>query len=146
MNKQADVPAAAPENWQPVACACERCRDMCARSTCLPTPAGARELIRQGFGPRLASYRFAPDPQTLAFVGPAPRGQEGARDLMHTMSGACTFFDGERCELHALGLKPLEGQLALHDRPWQAVRLHICSTWKGKQFDSVLAMLERSAP
>lgn len=119
---------------------------MCATSTCLPTPEGARELIRRGFGPRLASYRFAPDPQTLAFVGPAPKGREGARNLMHTMGGACTFFDGEHCELHALGLKPLEGQLALHDRPWQVVRLHICSTWKGKQFDSVLAMLERSAP
>ena len=125
----------------PLQCDCPKCAAMCANSTCLPTPEEARALIRAGYGSRLATYRFQPDPERWAFVGPAPKGQEGARDLPHTMAG-CTFFDGKHCELHDLGLKPLEGRLAHHTRPWQPIRLHMATHWKGKQFQSVLAMLE----
>lgn len=124
----------------PITCACDRCRDACARSTCLPTPDEARALIRAGLGDRLATYEF--DGQR--FVGPAPKGQEGARGLWHTRhEGGCTFFDGRHCELHARGLKPLEGRLAHHDRPWLPVRLHVMAHWRGKQFESVDKALYR---
>ncbi len=129
--------------WVPVSCDCAQCQAMCNSSTCLPTPQEARELVRRGYGPRLATYRFMPDPARLAVLGPAPRGQEGAQDLPHTQAGPCTFFQDGLCELHALRLKPLEGRLAHHSIPWQPVRLHLLSHWKGRQFDSVASAWRR---
>ena len=112
---------------QPVTCACARCRAMCEFSTCLPTEAEAQQLIDAGYGDRLATYRWPDSPR--AVTGPAPKGKEG-QTLATTMSGACTFRlpDG-RCELHDLGLKPLEGRLALHNRPWQMVRTEVLRHW-----------------
>lgn len=128
---------------KPATCSCGDCRSMCEHSTCLPTPDEARALIRAGHGARLATYAFAPDPSKLRFVGPAVRGSEGGRGLAHTRGGACTFYADGKCSLHDAGLKPLEGRLALHDRPWLPVRMHVAATWKGRQFDSVLAALHR---
>lgn len=128
---------------QPITCACKQCASMCEHSTCLPTPAEARELIRRGFADRLATYRFWPQPDKLAFVGPAPAGKEGA-DLSTTKQGACTFYVNGLCELHALGLKPLEGRLAHHDRPWLPIREHVAGQWRGMQFVSVKAALSRT--
>lgn len=111
-------------------CACQKCRAMCAHSTCLPTPDEARELIRRGYGPRLAAYHFE-----IEVVGPAPAGMEGRLDLRHTRYGACTFRTPDGlCELHELGLKPLEGREAHHDKPWLPVRLHVATFWTPDQF------------
>jgi hypothetical protein len=127
----------------PVSCNCAQCQAMCNSSTCLPTPQEARELLRRGYAERLATYRFMPDPAQLAVLGPAPRGQEGAEDLPHTQAGPCTFFHNGLCELHDLRLKPLEGRLAHHSIPWQPVRMHLLSHWKGRQFDSVTTAWRR---
>lgn len=128
----------------PIECDCPKCASLCAHSTCLPTPSEARDLIRAGYASRLATYKFTPSADLPAFVGPAPKGKEGARDLMHTREG-CTFFDGKHCELHVLGLKPLEGKLAHHTRPWEPIRFHVMQHWKGKQFYSVEAMLSKAS-
>lgn len=122
-----------------ITCACERCKGMCAGSTCLPTPDEARRLIRAGYATRLATYHFA----GLSFVGPAPAGREGALNLTHTRYGACTFFREGLCELHDKGLKPLEGRIAHHDRHWLDVRLEVEQHWRGRRFDSVLAALRK---
>lgn len=89
----------------------------------------------------MATYRFMPDPQQMHVTGPAPKGREGARELHHTMR-ECTFFVGGLCELHADGLKPMEGRIALHDRPATAVRALVLSHWRGKQGDSVAKRLD----
>ena len=124
----------------PVECDCPTCRRMCASSTCLPTPAQALGLIERGFAGQLATYAFEPDPKSLRCVGPAPRGQEGARNLPHTRAGPCTFHVNGGCELHGIA-KPLEGQLAQHDRPWLPIRLHIMASWTREEFDGVVAAL-----
>lgn len=124
----------------PADCACSACQAMCAGSTCMPTVAEARTLIRAGYGPRLARY----EPRGTAehaFVAPAPKGLENTV-LKTTNSGQCTFFSGGGCELHALGLKPLEGRLARHDRPWPLVRKQVYLDWVGKRYASVVARLE----
>lgn len=126
-----------------VDCACPECVAMCAHSTCLPTPDEALALIDAGYAHRLATYRFWPDRTNMAVVGPAPGGLEGARDLMHTQR-RCTFFDGQHCELHACGLKPLEGRLAHHAKPWRPLRLHLIKQWQHQHFETVTARLERS--
>lgn len=128
----------------PIACNCSVCRAMCEGSTCLPTPEGARALIRAGLGDRLASYAFHTDQGLQRFIGPAPAGMEGGRELPDTRRGRCTFKTAEGCELHAGGLKPQEGQLAHHDRHWLPIRMEVCRTWRGRQFDSVMAALDRN--
>jgi hypothetical protein len=116
---------------------------MCEDSTCMPTPDEARALIRAGYGARLATYQVQPDPERFAWVGPAPAGSEGARGLPDSKRG-CTFHVGGRCELHNLGLKPWEGRMAHHSRAWQPIRLAAMRSWRGKQFVSVLATLDRT--
>lgn len=103
-------------------------------------------MILAGYGARLATYRFEPDPAALACVGPAPAGKEGARDLATSRTNAgCTFFDGKHCTLHNLGLKPLEGRLAHHTRAWVGVRLEVLKHWRGRRFESVVTMLDKDA-
>ena len=120
-------------------CSCAECRQMCERSCCLPTPDEARALIRAGHGARLSRYSFPAG----RVIGPSPAGMEGA-DLTDTNHGACTFYRGGLCELHDAGLKPLEGRLAGHGKPWLPIRQHVVSHWRGKRFESVSAMLGRS--
>jgi hypothetical protein len=96
---------------------------MCERSACLPTPREAAMLIDRGYGARLARYAAH-----IACVGPAPQGSEGK--TVHSTNGRCTFFDGVRCELHALGLKPLEGRIAHHDRDWRVTRSTVLRHWR----------------
>ncbi len=108
---------------------------MCRHSACLPTPDEARTLIKAGYGPRLARYEWTTDIPNA--IGPALKGFEG--HILHlTKGGPCTFhLEDGRCELHALGLKPLEGRLAHHDRNWMAVRAQVLKTWLGKRYESV---------
>lgn len=114
---------------------------MCQTSTCLPTPEQVHALVRRGLGARLATFAFAPDPERYRCIGPAPAGQEGSRGLSHTRAGPCTFFKSGHCELHEDG-KPLEGQLARHDRPWLPIRLHVLEQWTRSAFDSARAALD----
>ncbi len=120
-----------------VSCDCEACQGMCANSTCLPTPEQVRSLVKAGYANRLATYTWG----GRHYIAPAPKGMEGGRDLESTILGACTFFDGKHCEIHSI--KPLEGQLADHDRHWQPIRLYVMAQWKGKQCDSVLKALDK---
>lgn len=110
----------------------------------MPTPDEARDLIRAGYGERLATYRFEWRGQVFRLVGPAPAGHEGSRDRPDTLVGPCTFLRNGKCELHEPGLKPSEGRLASHDRDPFPIRLSVANTWTGKRIDSVLAALERS--
>ena len=124
----------------PIACNCPTCRRMCESSTCLPTPDEALALVARGLGHRLATFAFEPDPAKYRCVGPAPAGQEGARDLSHTRSGPCTFYRDGGCELHDSG-KPLEGRLAHHDRPWLPIRMQVLGEWKPKLYSATVSVL-----
>lgn len=112
--------------FKPVECSCHQCQAMCANSVCLPTPKEVGQLVKQGYGNRLATYQF--DSNSL-YQAPATVGYEN-KILPRTNMGACTFFKNGKCELHDLGLKPLEGRLAHHSRPWQLVRLEVIKHWK----------------
>ena len=127
--------------FTPAECTCASCQAMCMESTCMPTPAEARALMRAGHALRLARYEPRGTDEH-AFVAPAPRGLEGAT-LRTTNSGRCTFLSAGRCELHGSGLKPMEGRLALHDRPWPLVRKQVYVTWSGRRYASVRAMLDK---
>lgn len=47
--------------------------------------------------------------------------------------GCCVFLVNDRCALHKHGLKPTEGRIARHDRPWQAARGYVLSLWVGRE-------------
>lgn len=125
-----------------VECACDQCKAMCAHSVCLPTPEGARALILAGYGHRLSIYKFSPFDDSFSFVAPATVGHEG-KILPRTNAGQCTFFKEGKCELHDKNLKPFEGRIARHDRPWKEIRFEAMQSWKGKAFESVRATLLR---
>ena len=97
---------------------------MCETSTCLPTPQEAAALQAR-FPERMAEYVFS-----RTVIAPAPAGREGqGLPLCSTNLGRCTFRSAEGCELHALGLKPMEGRLAHHDRNTDAVRMSVLAHW-----------------
>lgn len=109
---------------QPISCNCEKCQRMCEGSTCLPTPQEAAVLVSR-FPGRMAEYVFS-----KTVTAPAPAGREGqGLPLCSTNLGRCTFRSVEGCELHELGLKPMEGRLAHHDRDTHAVRMSVLATW-----------------
>lgn len=129
-------------NLAPISCRCPKCRAMCSHSVCLPTPKEARELLRRGYALRMAVYQFKPGSDSDSYVGPATKGRED-EVLNRTNYGACTFHKDGLCELHDLGLKPLEGRATHHDRDWREARLQVVKTWKGKAFESVSSQLNR---
>ncbi len=112
---------------------------MCAHSTCLPTPDEAKKLIDAGYGDRLARYEWQGCGWAVPnAVGPAPKGKAG-KTLSTTQAGECTFrLEDGRCELHDKGLKPLEGRLARHDRPWQPIRIEVLRHWVGHDPEALL--------
>lgn len=88
-------------------CSCNTCQDMCKRAPCLGTPDEMLTLIKKGYADRLQRGTWAagrqygiPDVDLIVL----PKYDE--------QKGACTFFSEGKCELHDLGLKPLEGRLA----------------------------------
>lgn len=121
---------------QPIQCQCETCRSMCEHSTCLPTPDEARALIRAGHGGRLARYEFLDGSKV---IGPAPANHDGS--ILDMTDRGCAFYRDGKCELHDAGLKPTEGRLAHHSRPWRPIRLSVLATWKGKRYESMVKRL-----
>lgn len=120
-------------------CACASCVFACKVSPCSPTLADAARLILEGYGPRLMLAAN----QGVLMLLPAVGGFEGASapatTLRHVFPpvwgrGRCSFLTEKGlCELHAPGLKPLEGRLASHapsaPGEGEAVGALIVRTW-----------------
>jgi hypothetical protein len=115
---------------------------MCATSVCVPTPDEARSLIRRGFGKQLARYKFNPHNDDQSVIAPKTVGHDEILDS--TTVGGCVFHKDGLCELHELGLKPLEGRLAHHTREPTHIRLHVLRQWAGKRYQRVAAALEKA--
>jgi hypothetical protein len=96
-------------------CACAICAGFCKNKPCWTTEAEARALIVAGFSDRLMLEWWDEDDGTsLEFLVPAIVGYESKRSP-DVPTGRCTFLTADdKCELHALGLKPLEGRVAYH--------------------------------
>lgn len=136
-----------PEETQ---CACETCVSCCQRP-CWGTPAEAQRLIDAGLGDRLQNDWWCAD-HDIDLLCPASQGSEGDDAPEYVASGLfgwllppvlipCTFLTADgRCELHALGLKPLEGRVAYHDGPHEGVHEAIAQAWDN---DDARALVER---
>lgn len=104
-----EIPDTAP-------CTCETCEKMCERP-CWLRPAEAKALIQAGYGRRLmADYWVNADGPDTWLLSCALKEYE-SRTAPFWPAGklGCTFWLNGRCELHALGLKPLEGRVHDHE-------------------------------
>lgn len=135
-------------------CDCWFCVSGCTRHPCRPTPAEAQALIHAGYGFRLMQEEWQYDklmdspfiekPKnregSIYLLLPAIRGSEG-RVAPWFPVGRCTFLtiDG-KCELHSLGLKPIEGRKVICDQKnkgtlqqQQAVHKLVVQTWNNRK-------------
>lgn len=108
---------------------------MCERRPCWPTPDEAKRIKDAGFGDRLMIDYWVESPTDIKIECPAIVGYEGLNAPFIPV-GRCTFLKDGLCELHDLGLKPLEGRVAscqgtVEDS--QAVRDFIVSEWRNNQ-------------
>lgn len=114
---------------------------MCRRSPCFPDPEGVVRLISAGYKDHLrVSWHPAPlhgQPfiwPLIAPIGiPGPYGQQ------------CIFFTSEgKCELHDKGLKPIEGQVAIHNLEDGGLRKAVCFKWVSPLGIEVMKQFEDS--
>ena len=123
-------------------CACDKCKAMCVRP-CAPTPFEAIKIINAGFGDRFSYYDKWNRKGDYYYLRPAKKGEEGLRESSIYSSCnqywklKCTFQDEITglCELHDLGLKPIEAKIAFHDDKKEHNTLHdrIVSAWNNQK-------------
>lgn len=99
-------------------CTCSACEAMCENTPCWGTPEEIKAIIDAGHGHRLMlDYRENPSVglEYILILTPAVDGRQG-RNSPFFPKGRCAFFNSKRrCDLHAAGLKPLEGRVAIHN-------------------------------
>ena len=84
---------------------------MC-RAPCSGTPHDMELLIEAGYANRLMYDDWCDGERMLK---PALKGYEGeTAPFIIATKGGCTFWKDNKCELHELKLKPLQGKLAHH--------------------------------
>ena len=84
---------------------------MC-HSPCCGTTEDINKLMDAGYADRLMLDDLAGGPH---MIKPALKGFEGNRSPWAVQSNeGCTFWKDGKCELHDLGLKPIQGKLAFH--------------------------------
>jgi len=122
-------------------CRCKECVGMCKRYPCWPLPKEAKELILRGFGEKLMLDNFEGKWEILC---PAMKGYEGKRipNSAGIIPNCCTFLTNDLCDLHDLGLKPLEGReisckSSLEER---GVHTKIAMEWITKEGEEVVTL------
>lgn len=92
-------------------CDCEKCSFMC-HAPCCGTPEDMQKLIDAGYAKRLMLDDLPGGPDCIK---PALKGYEGIQSPWDVASReGCTFWKDGKCELHSLGLKPIQGKLSHH--------------------------------
>lgn len=94
-------------------CSCPKCVKMCEGRPCWGTPAEIQKIIDAGHGNRLMlDWWENASADEIRIVAPAIVGYEGKKAPYWPM-GRCAFLNEKSlCDLHDLGLKPLEGRAA----------------------------------
>jgi len=129
-------------------CSCDTCKKMCDRP-CWPTPEEVEELVKKGFGKRLMldwwQRCFSDD---IMLVSPALIGfEQRMAPSLHPIGG-CTFQNSDGlCELHQIGLKPIEGRLASCKRQNNGYDLHkaVSELWDSDKGREVVKLWKMEA-
>jgi hypothetical protein len=112
-------------------CSCEVCLAYCQRPGWW-TVREAEAAVAAGLATRMM-LEMAPD-RSFGVLAPAFAGNEGDFALDRFKDRGCTFLREERCELHAIGLQPLECRFCHHDRPGQGPACHdaVAGDWNSE--------------
>ncbi len=102
-------------------CGCATCLAYCMRPGWW-TVEQAAKAIDAGYGGRMM-LEMAPE-RTFGVLSPAVRGSEVQFAPNLYAQQGCTFLNGEICELHGTGHKPLECSCVRHDLPGLGPRCH----------------------
>lgn len=116
---------------KPVVCRCKECRSQCESTPCIGTPLDIKRLVDNGYADRLVVTYNA----SAMLLGQLDHPVKMiATDFR---GGKCPFFTaGRLCELHDLGLKPLEGRLSHHSTnignflPRRSIAINILREWE----------------
>ena len=132
-------------------CSCTVCRHMCERRPCWGTPEDIKKILDYGFGLRLMRDYWSggvnTDVGSIDIISPAIVGCEGG-SAPSWPSGRCTFLTDEGlCELHDLGLKPIEGRAAHHDTiaqgPHPDLHRMVAALWETEDGQAVVTEWHR---
>lgn len=107
-------------------CSCKTCANMCKQSICLGTPSDILELVKAGYGDKLAPTLWAAG--RVAGIPHIPMVQ-----IIQKQDNSCLLFKNGKCTLHEAGLKPTEGVLAHHSntrvKPEHHLSVVVAQTW-----------------
>lgn len=127
----------------PSECDCEKCSNMC-HAPCCGTVEDIQNLIDHGFGDRLMLDDWE-DAEIM--IKPALKFSESQTAPYNTASElGCTFWIDGKCELHNIGLKPLQGKLAHHsldDESWNYISKVIRKSWQSEKANSLIKKWEK---
>ena len=119
-------------------CSCDTCKQMCMHP-CWPTPQEAQKLIDTGFGGKMMADYWIGDYGNIYILCPASKGY-GGKTAPFNVWGKCELQDGYgMCALHDLGLKPLEGVMAMHDVPNREIHEEIAMMWNNNLGEEMVA-------
>lgn len=105
---------------------------MCLNSPCFGTPEDINKLV-------LAGYKDSLGP--ILWIDRQWNGLWPTVSPLKTGNGCIFLTDNGLCSLHNVGLKPLEGRVAIHDNPDpKKLRRQICFTWVNQSGFDVLNM------
>lgn len=125
------------KKYRETVCACKICKSMCKSAPCWPTPAEARKLIKAGYGDKL----MLENRRNLFLLSPAMEYYEGKTAPLPFVEGRCVFLTtAGKCNLHKIGLKPVEGRLADCTNDAQDdLRTLVLKTWDNKTGQNLAA-------
>ena len=106
-------------------CSCQRCVQACKNSPCFPSPSEAMQL-GMTYGNKMAYTKYIDQETGRHTILLAPLLEKDG----------CVFLRNNLCQLHDLGLKPVEGRITNHDQTYEqamATRRHVCDMWQDYQ-------------
>lgn len=122
----------------PSECDCDVCSQMC-HTPCCGTPEDIKRLIDAGYSSRLMLDDL-PGGETM--LKPALKDFEGGRAPWQVRSvQGCTFWKQGKCELHNLGLKPVQGRMANHsnsEEDHEKIEIYLNQAWETCEAKDVL--------
>lgn len=103
-------------------CTCEICTGYCYRPGWW-TVEEARAALDKGLGSRMM-LEISPN-FSFGVLSPAFKGNEGNIALQTFSRNGCTFLENNLCELHNIGLQPLECRFCHHNRKGEGIKCHL---------------------
>ena len=111
---------------------------MCKQSPCFPTPQEVITLLQNGYQDQLSLSIYADSVSGKDHPAITPKW---------TKDEGCTFQNKDGlCELHDLGLKPLEGRLAHHTLGDSGLRIEVAQTWHNLEGFEVIKHFPEADP